>query len=146
MIKLTIQRKLLLASTTLLIIPWIGYQYILEMQSYLHQNLESDLLSKVKLVAASMHERPTLFKHNFATEKSAKDPISITQHLYVRPIKSNIKLDGINDDWVNINTRVNSYDASNNLLDSENSDLNFTMQLGTKKHSLYLLFQVSSLI
>ena len=142
MIKLTIRRKLLLASTTLLIIPWIGYQYIQEMQSYLHQNMESDLLSKVKLVAASMHERPALFKHNFATDQSTKEPITITQHLYVRPIKSKVKLDGNNDDWININTRVNAYGASNNILNSENSDLNFTMQLGSKKHSLYILFQV----
>ena len=142
MIKLTIRRKLLLASTTLLIIPWIGYQYIQEMQSYLHQNMESDLLSKVKLVAASMHERPALFKHSFSTDQSIKEPITITQHLYVRPIKSKVKLDGINDDWVNINTRVNSYGASNNILNSENSDLDFTMQLGSKKHSLYILIQV----
>lgn len=146
MIKLTIRRKLLLASTTLLIIPWIGYQYIQEMQGYLHQNMESDLLSKVKLVAASLHERPTLFKSRFSdrinTTPSASPPVGATQHLYVRPIKSRIKLDGISDDWSNIKSNISLYGMSNDLLKNNSTDLSFTMQLGNKKHFLYILFKV----
>lgn len=146
MFKLTIQRKLLLASTSLLIIPWIGYQYIQEMQGYLYQNMESDLLSKVKLVAASLHERPALFKSryntNSNTDESLSRPITTTQHLYVRPIKSRIKLDGISDDWANVKTNISTFGEENNLLKNINTDLNFTMQLGSKKHSLYVLFQI----
>ena len=146
MIKLTIQRKLLLASTTLLIIPWIGYQYIQEMQGYLHQNMESELLSKVKLVAASLHERPTLFKSRFNTSNNTNQtsitPLKETQHLYVRPISSRIKLDGISDDWTNIKTNISSYGANNDLLENPTTDLSFKMQLGSKKHFLYVLFQV----
>lgn len=146
MIKFTIQRKLLLASTTLLIIPWIGYQYIQEMQGYLHKNMESDLLSKVKLVAASLHERPALFKSRINTHSTSTQPITSKQHLYVRPIKSRINLDGLRDDWTNIKTNISLYGKKNDLLtsthDNNDTDLNYTLQLGSKKHSLYLLFQV----
>jgi len=155
MFKLTIQRKLLLASTTLLIIPWIGYQYIQEMQGYLHQNMESGLLSKVKLVAASLHERPVLFKSRLSDrvtsdqnstqypQQSITTPITATQHLYVRPIQSRIKLDGMKDDWANIKTNIALYGATNDLLKNASADLSFSMQLGSKKHSLYVLFQVN---
>jgi len=141
-IKFTIQRKLLLASTSLLIIPWIGYQYIQEMQGYLHQNMENSLLAKVKLIAASLHERPTVFKKTAGIQHNLNRPITSTQHLYVRPIKSRIKLDGIKDDWNNIKSNVISYDKQYDLKSNPDSDLSFNMQLGSKKHSLYVFFQV----
>ena len=140
--KFTIQRKLLLASTALLIIPWIGYQYIQEMQSYLQKNMEDDLLAKVKLVAASLHERPSLFKNTNGSLFNPNKPISATKHLYVRPIKTRIKLDGLSDDWHSNKLNISHYNSSNDLLSSENPDLSFNMQLGSKKHSLYVLLQV----
>ncbi len=140
--KFTIQNKLLLASTSLLIIPWIGYQYIQEMQSYLQQNMESDLLAKVKLVAASLHERPELFNNQNRAPQITTKPITSTQHLYVRPIKSKIKLDGRTDDWRSSKRNISTYNLENDLLKNTKADLSFTMQLGSKKHSLYVLLQV----
>lgn len=142
LIKFTIQKKLLLASTALLIIPWIGYQYIQEMQLYLKQNMESDMLSKIKLVAASLHERPRLFKNRVAFYDPSLKSVPTSQHLYVRPISSTIKLDGLTDDWNNVKNKITHYGIKNNILHSASSDLSFKMQLGNKKHSLYVLFQV----
>lgn len=140
--KFTIQKKLLLASISLFIIPWIGYQYIQEMQSYLYQNMEKDLLAKVKLVAASLHERPALFNNrNEATLLSTK-PINAKQHLYVRPIASRIKLDGQIDEWINNKRNIYFYATNNDLLKNPETDLSFSMRLGSKKHSLYVLLQV----
>ncbi len=140
--KLTIQRKLLLASTALLIIPWVGYQYVQEMQRYLHSNMESNLLAKVKLIAASLHERPELFKSRFDSSPQSQTPITSAQHLYIRPIKSRIQLDGISDDWISVRSEINRYGSEHDLLKNPNTDLNFTIQLGSKKHSLYVLLQV----
>ncbi len=141
--KFTIQRKLLLASATLLIIPWIGYQYIQEMQNYLQKGMEDSLLEKVKLIAASLHERPTLFRNQNGKVHNTLQPITTTQHLYVRPLKSRIKLDGINDDWAGFKSKTLSYDKNNDLLKNNNADLQYKMQLGSKKHSLYVFFQVT---
>ena len=141
--KFTIQKKLLLASMSLLVIPWIGYQYIQEMQSYLHKNMESELQSKVKLIAASLHERPALFNNQQSISISnSANPITTNNHLYVRPITPRIKLDGYIDDWSTSKQNISYYDKSNDLLKNPNSDLSFSMQLGSKKHSLYALFQV----
>ncbi len=140
--KLTIQRKLLLASTALLIIPWLGYQYVQEMQHYLHSNMEKNLLAKVKLIAAALNERPELFKSKFKSTTNNQSPVSSTEHLYVRPIKSRIQLDGISDDWVSVRSEISSYGSQHDLLKNKNTDLSFTMQLGSKKHSLYVLLQV----
>ena len=140
--KFTILKKLLLASTSLLIIPWIGYQYILEMQSYLYKNMENDLLAKVRLIAASLHERPALFNNQSSASFESVKPITTTQHLYVRPIKNRIKLDGHSADWANGKRKISLYGKENDLLKNPDSDLAFSMQLGSKKHSLYILFKV----
>ena len=140
--KLTIQRKLLLASSVLLIIPWMGYQYVQEMQRYLYSNMESTLLAKVKLVAASLHDRPEIFKSKLLSTPDNSTSLNSATHLYIRPVKSRIQLDGITDDWVNVKSEILAYNSQHDLLKNNNTDLSFTMQLGSKKHSLYVLFQV----
>jgi len=142
-LRLTLQKKLLLASTSLLIIPWIGYQYILEMQAYLQSSMEQNLLSKVKLIAASLHNRPELFKTINPTSTHADKPITPKQHLYVRPIQSRIKLDGYNDDWQSIKNKIHHYSHQNEILSPGKTNNSFSMQLGSKKNALYVFFKVN---
>ena len=53
--------KLLLLSGFLFSIPWLGYEYVWEMEKYLRAGQERTLLGTVRAVATALHERPKLF-------------------------------------------------------------------------------------
>ena len=137
----TIRKKLLLVTASLLIIPWIGYRYINEMESYLRSELEAELLNRVKVVAAVLHDRPRLF----ATQQPRIDipPAQVDQHIYVRPLQSPIQLDGYDDEWDLYENRLLNFDEKNNYLDSTTKhSLNFSLQIGSYKRYLYCLLKV----
>jgi hypothetical protein len=47
----SIRSKLILVSAVLLIVPWIGVRYILDMEDFLRKNQEGNLLGRAQLVA-----------------------------------------------------------------------------------------------
>ena len=56
-----IRFKLVLVSSILLVIPWLGYQYILEMEDYLRRGQEQTVLGTAQALATALNERPELF-------------------------------------------------------------------------------------
>ena len=65
MIRISIRYKLLLVIMTLLLIPWMGYQYVREMKAFALQGQEEALLLTAGAIATVLHDRPELF----STEK-----------------------------------------------------------------------------
>ena len=57
---LTIRKKILLLSALLLAVPYIGYQYIQEMENYLREGLDASLLGAAQTLAGAMHDRADL--------------------------------------------------------------------------------------
>ena len=56
-----IRFKLVFLSSFLLVIPWLGYQYILEMEEYLQLGQEQTVLGTAQALATALNERPELF-------------------------------------------------------------------------------------
>ena len=61
MLRVSIRYKLLLVILTLLLIPWMGYQYVRELKSFALQGQEEALLLTAGAIATVFHDRPELF-------------------------------------------------------------------------------------
>jgi two-component system, OmpR family, sensor histidine kinase ChvG len=58
----SIRAKLLLVSLLLLLIPLIGFRFVLEMERYLREGQQNVLLSAAKFLSASLSDRPQLLR------------------------------------------------------------------------------------
>ena len=60
--RLSLRVKLALVSLVLLVLPWAGYRYVVEVERFLLDSQEQALLSTAKAVATALHERPRLMQ------------------------------------------------------------------------------------
>src|SRR5690606_33806685 len=89
-----LRSKLLLLSALLLVIPYLGYQYILEMEEYLSRGQEQVVLGTARALATALSERPELFNNtSYSRSRSGTD-------LYVYPMFVPLVIDdGSLVDW-----------------------------------------------
>ena len=59
---LGIRAQLLLVLTVFLAIPWLGYEYVRELERFLRDAQERTLAGTAQAVATALHERPRLFE------------------------------------------------------------------------------------
>jgi two-component system sensor histidine kinase ChvG len=86
--------KLLLMSAFLLVLPWLGYRYILEMEEYLSIGQQQVVLGNARALATALSERPELFNPN--SYSRAREGVD----LYVFPIFYRLATDDGNlFDW-----------------------------------------------
>ncbi len=137
--KLSIRKKLLLSSLLLLLIPWIGYQSIQNIENDLRAEQENQLLNRAKLVSVVLEEQANLF----SDDKLQSSP-EIINHVYVRQLNSAIQLDGYTNDWETYRDRFKSYQSDITNPDSElKSSLSFEHQIGNYKRYLYVIFKIT---
>jgi len=127
-----IRGKLLLASLSLLIVPWLGYHYIQNLEAYLREAHEEKLIDRVSIMAAAMGEQAALI-NILDANKAPKDNRS---HLYIRPLNSPIQLDGYIDDWRNFQDREQP-------LGENNGDLSVLQRIGYYQQHLYIALRVT---
>jgi dedicated sortase system histidine kinase len=60
-IALGIRAQLLLVLTVFLAIPWLGYEYVRELERFLRESQERTLAGTAQAVATALHDRPRLF-------------------------------------------------------------------------------------
>src|SRR5207237_2981917 len=60
-IALGIRAQLLLVLTVFLAIPWLGYEYVRELERFLRDAQERTLAGTAQAVALALHDRPRLF-------------------------------------------------------------------------------------
>jgi len=139
-IRLSLRQKLLLVSLVLLIIPWVGSRYIHDMENYLRENQQQALLNRAQDVAAILQTHHDLFN---------SQPVDTTithRHLYVRPLKSAIQLDGYANDWQMYNKRIERFNDANLLYKSpayKPGSLKMQQQVGRFSGFLYVLIKVT---
>jgi two-component system, OmpR family, sensor histidine kinase ChvG len=110
-----IRFKLVFLSSFLLVIPWLGYQYILEMEDYLRRGQEQTVLGTAQALATALNERPELF------DEGTFSPARRSQDLYVYPVYSPLSLtDGSLVDWGDYQQYEVSYDRDDYLRTSIN--------------------------
>ncbi|MEX2130092.1 MAG: hypothetical protein WD772_01290, partial [Pseudohongiellaceae bacterium] len=142
---LGIRFKLVFLSSFLLVIPWLGYQYILEMEVYLRRGQEQTVLGTAQAVATALNERPELFND------SSYVPARRSNDLYIYPVFYPLSLND-NDllDWREYQQYEVGYGERDYLrtplnplryYDNEDS-LSYHVMLGEYNRSLYAYFKV----
>ena len=140
-----IRFKLVFLSSFLLVIPWLGYQYIIEMEEYLRRGQEQIVLGTAQALATALNERPELF------DEGSYSPARRTEDLYVYPVYSPLSLDdGSLLDW----REYQQYEVDYGHDDYLRTDLNpyrpyekegalsFKNMVGEYNGSLYAYFKV----
>ncbi|HLP25391.1 MAG TPA: histidine kinase dimerization/phospho-acceptor domain-containing protein, partial [Acidobacteriota bacterium] len=61
-VRVSLRAKLALVSLALLVVPWTGYRYVVEMERFLLGGQRDALLATAKAVATVLHERPRLMR------------------------------------------------------------------------------------
>ncbi len=60
--RISLRVKLALVALSLLALPWVGYQYVQEMERFLLDAQQQALLATARAVATALHERPQLMR------------------------------------------------------------------------------------
>ncbi|GGD59479.1 proteobacterial dedicated sortase system histidine kinase [Lacimicrobium alkaliphilum] len=134
-----LRAKLVLMSLFLFAIPWLGYEYVWEMEKYLRAGQERTLLGTVRAVATALHERPRLFdaQASYLSVEKGRD-------LYAYPIVDPIHLDGRLNDWRQQQHALRYDDTY--LIDQSagyrQGSLTFKHMVGKYRNYLYAYFEV----
>ncbi|MFT6267696.1 MAG: dedicated sortase system histidine kinase [Alphaproteobacteria bacterium] len=137
-----IRAKLLFFSSFLLVIPYMSYQYVWQLETYLRIGQEQTLVGTARAVATALHERPALFDNQSAFLSN----ITPGTDLYAHRIQYPIKLDGKLGDWQDYQDKMITYGATNLVEQSaiySESSLSFTHMVGQYDKFLYAMFEVS---
>ncbi|SET30744.1 proteobacterial dedicated sortase system histidine kinase [Thalassotalea agarivorans] len=139
--KLGLRSKLLLLSTLLFSIPWLGYKYVWEMEKYLRFGQEKTLVATARALATSLHERPNLFNN----QASFLPSVEKGKDLYGYQITQAINLDGLAIDWPHFNDKSHYYGVDNQIsapVSQQALSLHFNAAVGKYGQYLYLFFNV----
>ncbi|MCV6639537.1 proteobacterial dedicated sortase system histidine kinase [Candidatus Albibeggiatoa sp. nov. NOAA] len=137
---LTIRSKVLLLSLTLFSIPYVGYEYVLEMEKYLRDNLETSLKDASHSLASVLHNQPELFNRQLSDVVEFYKPLD-----NLRQFRVGFHLDGNTNDWEDYLFEAQSYAEKHTLYSSHEStaeSLSFQHVVGTYRNYLYNLFIV----
>ena len=141
-IRFGLRLKLLFFSSFLLAIPWLGYQYVWEMETYLRIGQEQTMVGTARAVATALHERPALFDRQSAYLTDVKPGTDLYAHRIAYPIQ----LDGKLDDWQDYRHLANVY-GQQNLIDPiqayQSESLHFSHMVGQYDRFLYAMFDVT---
>jgi len=126
----SIRFKLLLVALTLLVIPWAGYRFIQETESFLRQAQETMLLGTAQAVATILHNRDEMFTSSLPANAGADSESAI----YIHPLHSDIQLDGYTEEWTPYLSNLWHYRG--------NDETAFDTLVGERGRYLYMLFQI----
>ena len=154
---LSIRTKLLLVSLILLIIPYIGFQSIQDLENFLRKDQEKALLEYARIVAETVKESTGTFTSLSATTPTTSVNAQQQKHLFIRSLHSPIQLDGYAaGDWEIYRDRRTYYQAESpwqptkeaddtipKVMDNKDTDrLSFFLQTGHYNRYLYAFFQI----
>lgn len=126
--------RLLLLSLTLLAIPWAGYQYLKETESFLRTAQEQILLGRAETLASQLNSEA----RQFLNESNRSAGHTLSNVLYVHPLKQPVQLDGYPEEWHALWQQRRRFQAS----ESKRDAIAFELLTGSSGNSLYLLVQV----
>ncbi|MEQ9545511.1 MAG: ATP-binding protein [Marinobacter sp.] len=123
---MSLKRQLLIASLLMLLIPWAGLQFVLELDEALREQATDQLQEQAKRMAETAGD---LLIGNSAV------PLG-TPVLYAHPVTQPPRMDGYGDDWPRYNEELSKQDWQN----TTTSALHW--QAATDQRYLYLLVRV----
>ncbi len=136
-----LRTQFILLSCFLFLLPWLGYEYVGEMEKYLRKGQEKTLVGTTRALATALHERPKLFDK----QASFLQQVVKGRDLYAYNLVNPINLDGKLNDWHHYQPLFWHYDAKylkNEAINHQDSDLSFSHMVGKYGNHLYAVFQV----
>ena len=129
---MNLKRQLFVASLLMLLIPWAGLQFVLELDDALRQQARQQLQAQAERLAAT------------AGDQIIGTPVVRPGEpaIYVEPFAGNLNLDGYADDWP-------GYDEANQtrnwqrVASGKAGETALQWQAATDRRNLYLLIRVS---
>jgi len=142
--RFSIRLQLMVLSLFLFTIPYLGYNYVWELEQYLRNGQEQTMIGTARAVATALHERPALFDSQSAYLQDVRPGTD----LYAPPIPSPIRLDGELNDWQQISELISEYGSGEvieyyNGYNGEPTSLSFKHMVGRYGQFLYAMFEVS---
>ncbi len=139
----SIKTKLTGLGLSLLIIPWLGYQYVQEIRDFLIHSQQDAQLLAAKGVATILSNRPELFHETTGVQR----PIGEQANLhYAHALENVIQLDGQIADWGSILDQSTYHTGNSDFTCGAGDDLdNFSLSTvaGYSENDLYFLFDVT---
>jgi hypothetical protein len=133
----TLRFKLLLASFTLILIPWAGYHYLAQMETSLRQTQQTLLLNRAEIVAKLLAIRSDDWLSGVSSGPGAHDT-----SLYVHPLATPPDLDGYAEEWLGLKSQSRQFKASATQSDA----VAFEWLAGFHGESIYLMIEVQDQI
>jgi dedicated sortase system histidine kinase len=79
----------------LLTIPYVGYQFVREMENHLRDGLDQSVLGAARALAGALHDRADLLP----VSPPAGEPAAREREIYAHPLPQEIQVDGYLEDW-----------------------------------------------
>lgn len=140
--RMGLRAKVVILSMFLLCLPWLGYEYVWEMEKYLRNGQERTLEGTTQALATALHERPKLFH----SQASFLTQVEKGRDLYAYPLSGPIQLDGKLHDWDTYRHRFIEYGQEHEVYkvdDGRPLSLSFTHMVGKFNGYLYGFFDVT---
>lgn len=138
----SIRGRLIIISLLLLVIPWLGYQYLVEMKDFLLKGQEKAQLLATQAIATVLHDRNDLFD----PAEDIPAPLVEQGSVYAYPLDAPIQVDGYLSDWEHLLPQANRY-AEESIISVRNGNTTdlpeFSLLLGIHQRYLYGVIQVS---
>lgn len=142
MLRFGLRSKFILLSGFLFLLPWLGYEYVWEMEKFLRKGQEKTLVGTTRALATALHERPALFD----SQTNFLDQVIKGRDLYAYNLSNPIQLDGKLSDWHPYQPLFWHYDERY-LQDTKTThridDLSFDHMVGKYENYLYAVFKVA---
>ncbi len=138
---LSIRSKLLWIVSSLLIIPWMGYYYVLETQRFLVQGQKDALLLTANGIATILNDRSELFN----PETGVPEVLGNENDLYAHELDNLIQLDGQLEDWESVQQFANYYTGDESFIcksDYDPDSFSLKSIIGYYEQYLYALFEI----
>ncbi|WP_126455683.1 ATP-binding protein [Sulfuriflexus mobilis] len=138
----SIRGRLIIISLLLLVIPWLGYQYLIEMKDFLLTGQEKAQLLATQAIATVLHDRNDLF------DPTEDIPASLIEQgsVYAYPLDVSIQIDGYLSDWEHLLPHANHY-SEESIISVRNGNMTdlpeFSLLLGIQQRYIYGAIQVS---
>lgn len=130
---LTIRTRLLLLGLAVLSIPYVGLQYLQEMERFLQDSLEQSLLDAARATAAPLHNHPELFHRIYDNDQPA---------IFIHDIRHPLQIDGYVNDWSMYIDWSNHY-ARPQGASGDAAPVFFSTLMARHSGQVYLLLQVN---
>ena len=138
-----LKSQLLLVSLLMLLIPWAGCQFVKEVEGVLRLGQTQSLSASAGAIASALSNKSSLI---YSPEERQQSDRSALQSIYFSALDADIIVDGYDDGWPSISSRIylkaSSFDL-NRVDSSDTEPSQVKLKAGLHGDDYYLFFSVT---